>query len=62
VLHAVEELYFFRRYQEGAEFARRVLEGEDGESGGLDEDTRKLLSYYEGRCAQKGGAQSEPST
>ncbi len=59
LLHAVEELYFFRRYAEGAAFVRRVLDGDgdgDGDNGapGLDEETRKLLRYYETRCVQRG--------
>ncbi|KAI1452574.1 hypothetical protein F4805DRAFT_462652 [Annulohypoxylon moriforme] len=58
LLHAVEELYFFRRYVEGAQFVRAVL-GENGDSNneaiapGLDDDTRKLLRYYEKRCSEK---------
>lgn len=52
LLHAVEELYFFRRYGEGAAFVRRVLNG-DGAAPGLDEDTRKMLRYYETRCVQR---------
>lgn len=62
LLHAVEELYFFRRYGEGAAFVRRVLNGDgdgdgdrsgDGAAPGLDEDTRKMLRYYETRCVQR---------
>ncbi|KAI3326323.1 hypothetical protein HD806DRAFT_532970 [Xylariaceae sp. AK1471] len=36
--HAVEELYFFRRFSEGARFARSVLDDDAG-AGKLDEDT-----------------------
>jgi hypothetical protein len=57
VLHAVEELYFAKRYQEGAELARKLLDDED-ERSGLDEDTRTLLRYYEGKCAQKAALNS----
>lgn len=59
LLHAVEELYFFRRWEEGARFVRAVLdvEGEGSASGngasGLDDDTRKLLRYYEKKCNEK---------
>ncbi|KAI1808880.1 hypothetical protein F4811DRAFT_499286 [Daldinia bambusicola] len=55
LLHAVEELYFFRRYADGANFARAVLSGNgDGEEPfGLDEDTKKLLRYYETKCIDK---------
>ena len=50
LLHAVEELYFFKRYQEGADFAGRVLdEGTDM----LDEDTRKTLKHYRERCLRR---------
>ncbi|KAI1331810.1 hypothetical protein F5Y16DRAFT_244257 [Xylariaceae sp. FL0255] len=49
LLHAVEELYFFGRFSDGKELARRALGGESG----LDEDTRKTLSYYEQKCAVK---------
>ncbi|KAI6084640.1 hypothetical protein F4821DRAFT_242371 [Hypoxylon rubiginosum] len=55
LLHAVEELYFFRRYAEGARFVRTVLDGDrDGdEAPELDNDTRKLLRYYEKKCNEK---------
>ncbi|KAI0386899.1 hypothetical protein F5Y04DRAFT_275353 [Hypomontagnella monticulosa] len=58
LLHAVEELYFFRRYTEGAQFARIALGG-DGDGGGehsapvLDNDTKRLLQYYEKKCSEK---------
>ncbi|KAI1394321.1 uncharacterized protein F4822DRAFT_45143 [Hypoxylon trugodes] len=58
LLHAVEELYFFRRFAEGARFVKVVLGG-DGENGseniahGLDDDTRNLLRYYEKKCNEK---------
>ncbi|KAI0099380.1 hypothetical protein F4814DRAFT_112840 [Daldinia grandis] len=59
LLHAVEELYFFRRYAEGAKFARAILGGneskgidEEGPSG-LDEDTKKLLRHYENKCNER---------
>lgn len=62
----MEELYFFRRYEEGARFARRVLgeeeeEDADADGGGdgarteeggavIDGETRRLLVYYLERC------------
>ncbi|KAH8671464.1 hypothetical protein BX600DRAFT_434570 [Xylariales sp. PMI_506] len=52
LLHAVEELYFFKRYSEAVEFVQRVLAVE-GDGGTLDEDTKKLLRYYESKCAAK---------
>ncbi|KAM0282270.1 hypothetical protein ACHAQH_003134 [Verticillium albo-atrum] len=53
LLHAVEELYFFRRYDEGARFARRVL---DTSGGALDDEHREVLSLYEKKCLGKMGA------
>ncbi|KAI1466178.1 uncharacterized protein F4812DRAFT_436182 [Daldinia caldariorum] len=57
LLHAVEELYFFRRYSDGANFARAILSSNGDEGGpiGLDEDTKKLLRYYETKCIEKQG-------
>ncbi|KAI0150912.1 hypothetical protein BJ166DRAFT_534689 [Pestalotiopsis sp. NC0098] len=55
LLHAVEELYFFKRYDEGAAFVKRVLDSE-GASGGLDEDATKLLRYYQSKCEEKAAA------
>ncbi|KAL7969623.1 hypothetical protein HDV63DRAFT_377314, partial [Trichoderma sp. SZMC 28014] len=52
VLHAAEELYFFRRYQEVVDLVSRVLTPE-GDKGGLDEETRQILSIYQSRCRQK---------
>ncbi|KAK8092782.1 uncharacterized protein PG998_012958 [Apiospora kogelbergensis] len=54
LLHAVEELYFFRRFEEGADFARRALGNQDVEEGSwLDADTRRLLTHYESRCRER---------
>ncbi|KAI1658049.1 hypothetical protein F4813DRAFT_52603 [Daldinia decipiens] len=59
LLHAVEELYFFRRYSEGAKLAQAILGGDESENikekgpSGLDEDTKKLLRYYEKKCNEK---------
>ncbi|KAI0885880.1 uncharacterized protein GGS22DRAFT_162199 [Annulohypoxylon maeteangense] len=60
LLHAVEELYFFRRYDEGAQFVKTALgkSGDDSNEGmapGLDDDTMKLLRYYERKCDEKAG-------
>ncbi|KAI1120948.1 hypothetical protein F5Y10DRAFT_272560 [Nemania abortiva] len=52
LLHAVEELYFFRRFSEGARFARSVLDDDAG-TGKSDGDTLKTLSYYEKKCSDK---------
>ncbi|KAI1418372.1 hypothetical protein F5Y13DRAFT_565 [Hypoxylon sp. FL1857] len=59
LLHAVEELYFFRRYAEGAQFVKKVLregvsEGEDDDRApALDPDVRGLLRYYERKCNER---------
>jgi len=63
VLHAVEELYYFGRWDEAAAFVARVLEsartcGADSErGGGLDEDTFAMLEEYERRIARRLGMQ-----
>ncbi|KAK9445457.1 hypothetical protein VB005_00568 [Metarhizium brunneum] len=51
LIHAVEELYFFRRYQEGADLVKRALENGGAET--LDNDSRQLLESYEKKCSQK---------
>ncbi|XDG03900.1 hypothetical protein ABKA04_003515 [Annulohypoxylon sp. FPYF3050] len=61
LLHAVEELYFFRRYAEGAQFVKALLgankDGSDGDvASGLDSDTMNLLQYYEWKCIEKTGS------
>ncbi|KAI1756082.1 hypothetical protein F4782DRAFT_526636 [Xylaria castorea] len=52
LLHAVEELYFFRRFSEGTRFARSVID-DDGGAGKLDEDSLRILLYYERKCSDK---------
>ncbi|KAI0098021.1 hypothetical protein GGR51DRAFT_539024 [Nemania sp. FL0031] len=52
LLHAVEELYFFRRFSEGARFARSVIDDDAG-SGKVDGDALKTLLYYEKKCNEK---------
>lgn len=52
LLHAVEELYFFRRFSEGARLARSVMDDDVGE-GKLDKELLKMLLYYEGKCGDK---------
>ncbi|POR37241.1 Uncharacterized protein TPAR_02555 [Tolypocladium paradoxum] len=51
VVHAVEELYFFRRYREALDFLATVQN--DGSAKAFDNDTRKLLEVYEKKCRQK---------
>jgi hypothetical protein len=50
-LHAVEELYFFRRYQEAADLAAKIL-GE-GELGNSESETKALLEKYKQQCRRK---------
>ncbi|KAF4467942.1 hypothetical protein FALBO_5176 [Fusarium albosuccineum] len=49
LLHAVEELYFSRRYQDAVQLAGDALSG----SNGLDRDSRQLLATYQERCQKK---------
>ncbi|KAI0530454.1 hypothetical protein GGR58DRAFT_231743 [Xylaria digitata] len=52
LLQAVEELYFFRHFSEGAQFARSIIDDDAGQSK-LDGDTVKTLLYYERKCSEK---------
>ncbi|KAL2758252.1 hypothetical protein ACRALDRAFT_1074923 [Sodiomyces alcalophilus JCM 7366] len=52
LLHAVEELYFFRRFSEGARLARRIL---DSSAEKLDEEHRTIFSLYVERCLKRMG-------
>ncbi|KAL7794737.1 hypothetical protein V8C43DRAFT_280097 [Trichoderma afarasin] len=52
VIHAAEELYFFRRYQQVVDLVSKVLDLE-GDKGGLDEESRELLIMYQSICRQK---------
>ncbi|CAN8106444.1 unnamed protein product [Discula destructiva] len=56
LLHAVEELYFYRRYEEAVAFVGRVFEGEGGASG-MDWDVRDVLRRYEGKCLARMGCE-----
>ncbi|KAL2110902.1 hypothetical protein VUR80DRAFT_573 [Thermomyces stellatus] len=49
VLHAVEELYFFRRFEEALGFLGRVLEGPEG----LGSEEKAVLESYERKCREK---------
>jgi hypothetical protein len=44
MLHAIEELYFFGKYQEAGKVADEVLKGK------LNEEFRKTVSDYGERC------------
>lgn len=59
VLHAVEELYFFRRYDDAVSFVRSVLSEEGDPEGGLDDEAKELLRYYEVKCMEKAKTGSE---
>jgi hypothetical protein len=47
ILHAVEELYFFKRYDEALKVVEDALQGK------LIEDFRKTLEDYRMRCQKK---------
>lgn len=49
ILHAIEELYFYRRYEEAREVTESALKGV------LLEDYRKTLEDYRARCEAKHG-------
>lgn len=51
-MHAVEELYFFRKYDEAVTFVAKVFDG--GEEG-IDGDFQALLKTYEKKCLEKLG-------
>lgn len=48
ILHAVEELYWMRKYHDARNFARKALETD-----ALDQDSRQLLIAYEEKCQRK---------
>ncbi|CAJ0539141.1 Ff.00g069030.m01.CDS01 [Fusarium sp. VM40] len=48
-IHAVEEHYFFRRYNEAEHLASDILVASDG----LDPDSRQLLETYQAKCQKK---------
>lgn len=52
VMHAVEELYFFRRYEEGLRFVDRVFAPESNSSR-LHVDVCALLRLYQAKCREK---------
>ena len=52
VIHAVEELYFFRRFSEALAFIHDVF-GSDRDRGILDQETNNLLKLYESKCQHK---------
>lgn len=54
LLHAVEELYFYQRFDEAVAFISRIFEGADDVSG-LDGDVKDVLRMYERKCTAKLG-------
>ena len=44
ILHAIEELYFFRKYEEAEKVADEVLKGK------LGNEFRKTITDYRERC------------
>ena len=54
VVHAVEELYYFRRFAEAADIIQRALgPGPSDDKGPFDDDTKKLLNSYRERCRRR---------
>ncbi|KAK3351942.1 hypothetical protein B0H65DRAFT_140348 [Neurospora tetraspora] len=51
ILHAVEELYFFRRYEEAVALIQKIWEDAGEEL--FDRDTTGLLRLYETRCGER---------
>ncbi|KAK1780871.1 hypothetical protein QBC45DRAFT_407735 [Copromyces sp. CBS 386.78] len=51
ILHAVEELYFFRRYEEAVALIQKIWA--DAGENLFDKDTTGLLRLYERRCAER---------
>ncbi|KAI9738452.1 MAG: hypothetical protein M1818_005349 [Claussenomyces sp. TS43310] len=47
ILHAIEELYFYRRYDEATSIAEKALVGE------LTQEFRRVLTEYRDKCYAK---------
>lgn len=47
ILHAIEELYFFGKYQEAERLSKQALKGR------LEEGFRKTVAEYKERCEAK---------
>lgn len=56
LLHAVEELYFYKRYDEAVAFIGRVFDGAR-DADGLDGDVKEVLRTYEKKCMMKLGSE-----
>lgn len=57
LLHAVEELYFYRRFDEAVALIRRIFEGAHDVTG-LDGDVKDVLRLYERKCTAKLGQEA----
>lgn len=55
MLHAVEELYFFGRFNEAVDFLGRVQEDAEG----LGDEAKQTLEGYERRCKERLGSGKE---
>ncbi|KAG6184252.1 hypothetical protein E4U24_002479 [Claviceps purpurea] len=52
VIHAVEELYFHRTFQQAIDLVDRALDGPDG-AASVDNDSRQLLETYREKCQRR---------
>lgn len=48
IIHAVEELYFHRRFQDGIDLVNRAFDNNGAAS--IDNDSRQLLETYRDKC------------
>ncbi|GAB1315121.1 hypothetical protein MFIFM68171_05331 [Madurella fahalii] len=53
ILHAAEELYFFRRYREAVTFIDGVFDDSGTGEARLDGETKSSLRYYRRRCLER---------
>lgn len=54
ILHAIEQLYFYRKYHEGSEFALRALQAQQ-----MADEYRNVISNYQIRCQAKAEEEEE---
>ncbi|KAG6108958.1 hypothetical protein E4U13_006178 [Claviceps humidiphila] len=52
VIHAVEELYFHRTFQQAIDLVNSALDGPDG-AASVDNDSRQLLETYREKCQRR---------
>ncbi|GAO17916.1 uncharacterized protein UV8b_00393 [Ustilaginoidea virens] len=58
VIHAVEELYFYRQYHKAADLVARAFANGGREA--IDDDSRRLLDTYRSMCLNKSTLSSSP--